>query len=296
MPSSDYSSSLSWEARHASVIHDGGLLHFRDTGQPGSTNRTVLMVHGFPQCACEWRLLANELGPDLRCIAPDLRGMGSSFKPANGYDAAHQAGDLLAMLDAAQVQQVDVVAHDLGGLPSLMLAALHPERVRSLALFEVPFLGFSGPGVIDVVNAYYHMKFHQDMDLAQGLIAGRERFYLQHFFNDFSYRKGWLSEAELDHYTSNLQAPGGLRGALEHYRALPVSAEQLAGLRQHRLTMPVLAYGAELALAEHCVNAVREVADDVRGGVVPECGHWVPDERPQWVAGQLHEFWRQHAA
>lgn len=276
------------EFSHSMVQAGDVSLHVVEAGQ----GQEVLFLHGWPSTWLEWRTVMASLATDYRVIAIDLRGMGDSEKPLYPYDANTIAIDIERLLNALGVQSAHVVAHDLGGPPAYVFASRNPVRTRSLAFFEAPFFGIVGDGVPDLTSMFWHFKFHAQVDLAVGLLSGRERTYLEYFFRCFSYNKTAFEREVVDEYVRCYSAPGGLRGGLEHYRSISKNAEICASLAKTPLELPVLAFGGETVLCSYVYDAAQLVARSVKGGVVPRCGHWIPEERPDFVVEELRRhFW-----
>ncbi len=143
---------------------------------------------------------------------------------------------------------------------------------------------------IDFLFAEWHFRFHQAPDVPEALVSGRERTYPAWFYQTFAYDKGAIGEEEIAEYLRCYSAPGGLRAGFAHYRAFPEDGRQVAGWAKIKLKMPVLALGGEWSLGEIARNLDGAVAEDVRGGVIPQCGHWVAEERPDYLVDQLLAF------
>lgn len=259
----------------------GGGLHALHSGE-GDT--AIVMLHGWPQTCREWSAVTELLSDQHQIITPDLRGCGDSFKPMTGYDAVTQASDVLALLDHFDVKQAHLVGHDVGGPVAYAFAASHRSRCASLSLIEAPLWGVVGDDVPDLLSMFWHLQFHQDVDLAERLIRGDIAAYLEHFYRDFGYNPDAISPAEVAEYVRAYSVIGALRASLMHYHAIPQTAEQLKELSTDKLTMPVAAYGSEMVMSGYCEAAAALVAEDVTGGIIPACGHWVPEEKPQAVA------------
>jgi pimeloyl-ACP methyl ester carboxylesterase len=145
---------------------------------------TVVLLHGYGETGDMWAPLAAELVRDHRVIVPDLRGMGLSDKPATGYDKKTEAQDIAGVLDALKADKVDVVAHDIGNMVGYAFAAQYPTRTTKLVLMDAPLPGV-GPWEEILKNPLlWHFRFGgPDMER---LVAGRERIYLDRFWNEFS--------------------------------------------------------------------------------------------------------------
>ena len=251
----------------------------------------VLFLHGWPQTGQCWGQVVEALEARVQAIAPDLRGFGDSDKPPAGYGMDVLADDAASVMDALDVSQAIVVAHDVGGPAAWALAATRPERVAAVLFLETPFLGVAVPGAENFVTRFWHLLLHQDVDLACWLIGGRERGYLDWFMRHFAADPD-RATAGLDLWAAAMAAPGALRGGFEHYRAMPANAERAASLLQTSLGMPVMAWGASRVMGSYCLEAARHVAPHAQGGVIEDCGHWIPEEQPTVIADLVKQLLR----
>jgi pimeloyl-ACP methyl ester carboxylesterase len=273
---------------HVATVNEVNI-HFVTAGQ----GDPVLLLHGWPQTWLTWRRLIELLRDEFTLIAPDLRGLGDSQKPAGSYDLLDAATDMRALVDHLGYEQVRVVGHDLGGLVSYALARLHPERVRQLVCADtpLPLLGVPLPGWEHIERRLWHWAFHAAPDMPEALISGRERLYIEWFFKNGTYNPAAISPADVDEYVRCYSAPGGLRAGFAYSRTRPEAAERLKELTgDAKLEMPVMGLGGALTLRDMVSKAFEQVAVDVRGGAIPDCGHWIPDERPEWLAEELRGF------
>jgi pimeloyl-ACP methyl ester carboxylesterase len=103
--------------------------------EPEDAQRTVLLVHGVTASHLAWAWLAEEM-PDARLIAPDLRGRGRSSHLPGPVGMSSHARDLVAVLDAFEVDRADVAGHSMGAFIALVLAAQHPARVGRAVLVD----------------------------------------------------------------------------------------------------------------------------------------------------------------
>ena len=278
---------------HHTTRANGVRLHY----VMGGEGDPVVLLHGWTQTWRGWRKVMPLLAESHTVIAPDMRGFGDSEKPAGGYDGLTVAEDIRQLVQGLGFDSFHLVGHDIGGWAAYPLAASHPEAVRTLALVDSlpPGLGFDELSVTEEMPLW-HMGFHTARDVAEMLVSGREREYLSYFYRTYSYDPAAISEEDVDEYVSRYSAPGGLRGGFEHYRAFFEDVRQnreLAG--RGKLGMPVLALGGDHSIGEGALWATREFAEDVRGGAVERCGHFVPDERPRDLAARLLAFFDEAA-
>jgi pimeloyl-ACP methyl ester carboxylesterase len=135
-------------------------------------------------------------------------------------------------------------------------------------------------------------------DLPEALIAGKERDFLSYFYRKYCYDPTAIGPDDIDEYLRTFAGLGGVRGALGVYRAIFETEaqvrERLGG--EDKLRMPVLALGGALSLGKHAAEMMRQVAEDVRGGPVERCGHFIAEERPEYLAERLLAFWEEDDA
>jgi pimeloyl-ACP methyl ester carboxylesterase len=127
------------------------------------------------------------------------------------------------------------------------------------------------------------------------LVAGRERQYLQAFYDARCFDPSAIGEADLDLYASAYSAPGAMRAGFELYRAFDRDAEDnLEALRRNgKLRVPVLAVGGAISTTGPLMQEMlQEVAENVTAVRVPRTGHWVAEENPKAVTSALLEFLR----
>ena len=255
---------------------------------------TVLLLHGWPSTWYEWRHVMPHLAARYRVVVPDLRGLGDSSRPQGGYDKKTIADDLWQLLAGTLgLGQWHLVGHDWGGPVAFALAAAHPEAIRTLAIVDVTLPGI-GPDISQGGKRWHH-AFHMTPDLPEALVQGRERAYLTWFYQAFSWQPEAFVPADIDEYLRTYTQPGALRAGFSYYRNIPRdSADNRALLDSgFRLPMPVLAVGGGRAEArgrgEEPAESLRVIADDVTGVVIADCGHFVPEEKPDELAAHLLE-------
>jgi pimeloyl-ACP methyl ester carboxylesterase len=275
---------------HKRAKVNGVTLHYVTAGR----GPVVLCMHGWPQNHREFLPLIESLADRFAFIAPDLRGYADSDKPYDGYEPKTIAQDMLALLAVEKVERFHILSHDLGGPPSVALAYLASGHALSLATIETPFFGLSFPGYVDPRVPYWHLGMHMNMDITRFLIEGREEQYLRHFFRDFAYNPAAFPESEVQQYVMQMQQPGNLRASLNHYGYIPQMAAQTAELAKSKLKVPMLAWAGRASFGDHCFDCAKAIAVSAEGGVIEECGHWVFEEKPDFIREQLGAFWAKH--
>jgi pimeloyl-ACP methyl ester carboxylesterase len=260
----------------------------------GGHGPPVVLLHGFPQYWRQWRLV---MGPLVRAgfavVAPDLRGFGQSDKPLSGYDVGTVSDDIRNLVRELGYPRVTVVGHDLGASVAYAWAAAHPDEVERLVLIEALPAGLEPrtPMVPELRGKpLWHLAFLATPDVPEALLVGREQVFLSYLFRTGAYDPLTFTNEDIHAYFESVAAPGGVRSAAAHVRAMPESASLNRRLAAQRLMMPVLAIGGEISFGGRMTDAARHFAENVTQAVAEKCGHWVPEERPVWLLDQLVEF------
>lgn len=255
----------------------------------------VVLLHGWPQTSYEWRRVMPRLAQRHRVIAPDLRGLGDTSRPLEGYDARTVAADVAELLTHhLGIGRFHLVGHDWGGPVAFALAAQHPQTVRTLTIVDVTVPGI-GPDISQGGRRWHH-AFHMTPDLPEALVQGREREYLGWFYREFCWQPGAIGPEDVDEYVRTYAQPGAMRAGFAYYRNLPRNVDDNRALLDagFRLPMPVLAVGGGRSEArgrgQEPELSLREIASNVQGMVVAECGHFVPEEQPEVLAQRLLAF------
>jgi pimeloyl-ACP methyl ester carboxylesterase len=252
----------------------------------------VVLLHGWPQTWFEWRRIMPALAERYTVIAPDMRGLGDSSRPATGYDKRTIANDIHQLVRKLGFEKIFLAGHDWGGPVAYAYACAHPEDVRKLAILDVtiPGEGWENIRQINRRSGIWHLAFHSVRDLPEALVAGRERTYLSWFYRSAAYNPTAISEAEIDEYVRCYSAPGAMRAGFEYYRAIFTDVDHNKENAKTKLKMPVLALGGERGFHVLPLRSMKELAGNVRGGVVERCGHWIAEERPEYLIDQFTAF------
>lgn len=265
---------------------NGTMLHVR----VGGKGPAVVLLHGYGETGDMWAPLAARLMADHRVVVPDLRGMGLSAHPEGGYDKATQARDIAAVLDQLHIDTFALVTHDIGNMVGFALATQQPDRVTRFALLDAPVPGV-GPWDEVLKNPLlWHFRFGgPDMER---LVAGRERIYLDRFWNEFSADPKKFDEASREHYARLYARPGGMRSGFAQFAAFDQdAADNRAWLATGRkLTMPVMGIGGAKSFGPAMAAVMRSAATNVSEGVIADAGHWLMEEQPDATVKMLAGF------
>lgn len=255
----------------------------------GGTGTPVVLLHGFGETGAMWNPVLPRLAAGHTVIAPDLRGAGASSKPETGYDKATMAQDIRALLQTLGVDQATIVGHDIGLMVAYAYAAQYPGQTTRLVLMDAFLPGIGNWKDMWLLRDLWHFHFYGEVPLA--LVAGRERIYLEHFWNDFAAdARHSVPEPDRERYAAAYAQPGAIRAGFEWFRNFERDAADFARMAQHRLRMPVHVIAGEKSGGSFLIEQVRLVADDVDGTIVPGVGHWLLEEAPGRVMPILQEY------
>jgi pimeloyl-ACP methyl ester carboxylesterase len=264
---------------------NGATIHTRIGGQ----GPAIVMLHGFADTGDMWALAASALADRHTIVVPDLRGMGLSSTPAGGYDKKTQATDVARVLDVLKIDQAALVTHDIGNMVGYAWAAQYSARVTRWAVLDAPLPGIGPWDEILRSPLLWHFNFRgPDMER---LVAGRERIYLDRFWNELSAHPEAIDEATREHYARLYARPRNMHCAFEQFAAFSQdTTDNKAFALKGKLAMPVLAVGAEKSFGTAQADVLRFVAGDVTGQVIADSGHWLMEEQPAATVAAIKAF------
>ena len=271
------------DSRFADV--NGVRMHYLIAGQGDA----VILLHGYAENCHMWKPLIAELAKTHTVIAPDLRGFGQSSKQETGYDKKTMAQDVRALATAIGVRSAQIVGHDIGLMVAYAYAAQYPADVDRLVLMDAFLPGVGDWQTVWLLRDLWHFHFYGETPLK--LVAGRERIYFEHFWNDFAADpKHSVPEADRKLYAAAYGQPGAMRAGFEVFRAFSQDATDFAQFAKVKLPMPMLVLTGEKASGDFLIQQGRLVADNVEGVVVTGSGHWLMEEAPGQVIPKLMSF------
>lgn len=279
-----------YESEYATV--NGFEMHYLR----GGSGSPVVLLHGFPQTSSAWSHQLGPLAEDHTVIAVDLRGTGDSGIPEDGYDTTQMAHDVHDLLTRLGLNDgIQIVAHDVGLWVAYPYAATWPTEVERMAVLDAPLPDesfFRWPAAnADGSPSAWHFGFFQEDPLAEQLIAGNEREFVEGLVRQWLVEDSAFTEDEYEFYADHLREPERLTAWMEVYRALGESAAQNERLQaQGPLTMPILAIGGEEAVGAGVGEQWKQYASNVDGRVMEDTGHWIAEERPAELTRILRTF------
>jgi len=254
----------------------------------GGQGPAVVFLHGFGDTGDMWAPIAARLVANHTVIVPDLRGMGLSAHPDTGYTKVNEARDIAGVMDALKVDKAQLVTHDIGNMVGYALAAQYPARITKWVVIDAPLPGIGNWDKILLNPLLWHFNFRGPD--AERLVKGRERIYLDRFYNELSADPKKIDEATRNHYAALYARPHAMHDAFEQFHAFTTDAtDNKALLAKGKLKMPVLA-GAGKSFGEGMGVELRFAATNVTVGIVPDSGHWIMEENPAATTKLVLDF------
>lgn len=278
-----------------SYVDVGGLrVHVAEAG-PGDGD-PVVCLHGWPQHWYEWRHLIGPLAAaGYRVICPDLRGLGWTDAPRSGYTKHQLAADMLATLDALDLDRVKLVGHDWGGWCGYLICLRRPERVERFLVLNIlpPFIRRSPAAFMSLWKLWYQVA------LAAPIVGKRNAARMGRLSENFYNRAGmglevWSRE-ERSSFLDYLAEPERTRATVQYYRSFQTrELPKLAVGRYTRgkmMTPTLLLFGTDDgAQNPRALRGVERAAPNFSYELVEGCGHFIADQRPELVAARALEF------
>jgi pimeloyl-ACP methyl ester carboxylesterase len=273
-------------------VDAGGLrMHVAEAGP--ADGEPVVLLHGWPQHWYEWRHVVPLLADRYRVLMPDLRGMGWTEAPADGYEKEQLARDVAALLDAEGLERVKLVGHDWGGFTGFLLCLHHPERVERFLALNIIHPWPRTRGVRGLLDAW---RLAYQLPLVAPLLGPRLTQVTDYV--GFVLRRsnpGTFTDEEVEAFAAPLREPARAAATAKYYRAFQLRelpALAIGRWRSLRLTVPtLLLFGTgDFAIRPETVQGFEPYADDMRLELVDSIGHFIADERPELVAQRAREF------
>lgn len=263
---------------------DGATIHVR----VGGKGPAVVLLHGFGDTGDMWAPLAANLARDHTVVVPDLRGMGLSSHPETGYDKRTQAADVHQVLANLHIDHAVVVGHDIGTMVAYAYASRYPKQTDRLIVMDAPVPGIPPWDQVVRLPALWHFDFGgPDMER---LVAGRERIYLDRFWDEFAGDPSKIDEATRQHYAQLYAQPGAMHSAFAQFRAIRQDADENKAALTTKLPMPVLAIGGAASFGANEAVVMRNAASNVTELVVPNAGHWLMEEATDTTIAAVRAF------
>ncbi|MGH6617516.1 alpha/beta fold hydrolase [Sphingomonas sp.] len=252
----------------------------------------IVLLHGWGETSYMWRYVIPVLvARGHTVIAPDLRGLGDTARPAMGYEKANIARDIHGLVAALGLgPRVTIAGHDMGGMVAYAYAAQYRDQVSRLVVMDVPLPGIDPWKDIAATPRTWHFRFFNVRDLPEMLITGQEGEFIRWLRSVEAVNTSALTAESEAYYAASYAQPGALRGGFEYYRAFARDEIDNRAFALQPLKIPVLGLGASGGLGGTIGILLRNVARDVKTVVIEDSGHWIAEEQPQQVIAALTDF------
>ncbi|QIZ00743.1 alpha/beta fold hydrolase [Streptomyces sp. S1D4-11] len=280
------------KVEHHTAHLNGIRIHWVSAG----SGPVVYLLHGFPETWYGWRHQIPELAEHYTVIAPDLRGYGATEKAKSGYDKRTMANDVIALMDHLGHDKIALIGHDRGARVATRFAKDHPDRLDRLVVVDnVPTRIVADTYDIALARAgYWFFTFLAVPDLPETLVQGREREFLTHFFQAWSYNPELFTPADIDVYVEAYRQPGALRAAFDDYRAGAIDTEQDREDADRLIACRTLViWGTEsdvVGRAYDLRDVWRQMVEQPEFLPIARCGHLTQEEQPHIVTSALLDF------
>ena len=285
--SSGFASKMPGTHHRAEV--NGLRIHFTIAG----AGEPVVLLHGFPMTSFYWRKIIPALAERFLVVAPDLPGCGDSDRPTSGYDKRSVAQTIHLLVQHLKLGPINLVSHDVGMMVAYAYASMFKAEVKRLVLTEASLAGLGLEKLFDAAKnpRMFHLPlFGTPNGLAEALITGREKLFVSHMMRQQAYDTTALDEDTLDVYARHLAAPGALHGGIEYFRTYTRDAADNREFAKTKLAMPVLTIGGLASFGRDLEGEIRPLAKNVRSVMIEDCGHYLAEERPEALMGELLRF------
>jgi pimeloyl-ACP methyl ester carboxylesterase len=267
--------------RQGNVAVTGATLHY----YIGGHGPVLVLLHGWPETSYAWHRVAPDLAKTHTVLAFDLPGLGQSSIPSSGFDADTTAHRIHDGVHSLGFSTVEILAHDLGALVAYPYAHDFSSEVSRLAVMETPLNGFGLEGA-------YGLSFHfllnaSPKPIPENIIDNDDvSTYLGMLFNGAHHPEAINQQ----YYFHAYALPATRSAGYEYYRAFAANAAFNQAAAATKITMPVMAMGAQYVFGPAVAASFSQVATDVRQVVVPDSGHFIAEENPTFLTACANLF------
>ena len=260
----------------------------------GGEGPAMLLLHGWPQTAAEWKPVLPALSAEHTVYACDLPGVRGSTNADDDFTKAGMADDIHAAITGADIGPIHLVGHDIGMMVAYSYASAFPDEVATLTVMDAPLPGSKAYDAIAANPSAWHFSFHMVEEVPEAVVGNSVEFYIRHFMTElWADPAGPLDEvvaASVSAYTD----PKTLHTGFEWYRAFPQDAEDNEAKFATPLPMPVLALNAgAISPGPFVLEMMKPLATNVTGGAIEGSGHWLTEEAPDEVASRILAFLKE---
>jgi pimeloyl-ACP methyl ester carboxylesterase len=266
----------------------------------GGSGKPLVCLPGWPQTWYSFHPIAAQLAEHYHVILLDIRGMGSSDKPAAGYDKKTMAQDVYELTRLLGLAEVSLLGHDIGGMVAMSFAFNYPSSTHKVVVADGghPSEGMRymsllpAPGAfetkMDGINPYvWWMSFNQVKELPEQLLAGRFRYLLDWLFRYVMVDEHKMLELDRQVYAAAYNDAESIRAANAWYQAFEQDMQDAKTYAP--LTMPVLGIASYVSY-QTMNRGLPEIAQDIEVVGLLDSGHYLFEESPAQVLAAVLRF------
>ena len=255
----------------------------------GGKGPAVILLHGFGETSQMWVPLMPLLAKDHTVIVPDLRGAGQSARTESGYNKKNMATDIHELVRGLKIDKAQVVGHDIGLMVAYAYSAMFPSETTKLILMDAFIPGVGDWTKVWLLRDLWHFHFYGPT--AEALVKGRERIYLEHFWNDFAAdSKHSIPERMRQFYAKEYARDNGIRAGFQYFKMFEQDAGELGELAKKKLDIPVMVITGEKASGQVLIDQAKLAANSVDGHIIKGKGHWLMEEATDEVMPLIVDF------
>jgi len=270
--------------KHQYAVVNGVNIHY----VIGGKGEPLLLIHGFGQNWYMWNRLLPELSKHFTVIAPDMRGVGESGKPAGGYDKKNMAVDMHELMTKLGFRHINLAGHDIGLMVAYAYAAQFPADVKKAALLDALLPGIEPVWSQVRAQAWWFGFFGQPH--SGEIVSGKVGLFFTDFWPTVGFQKNAFTPAERDEFIRAYSVPGATTGAFLWFGKFSQDAKDNVEFAKKKLPMPLLAMGADHSAGSYLAAHCRLVASDVHEVIIKDSGHWLVQEQTAQVEKGLLDF------
>lgn len=278
----------SWQ--HEYITSNGVKLHYVTAGE----GPLMLMLHGFPEFWYSWRYQISEFAQNYKVVALDMRGFNKSDKPKeqSDYRVDILVKDIEGVIKGLGYEKCTIIAHDWGGLIAWMFAYAHPEMVEKLIALNTPHPAKFVEGLKtpqQLLRSSYVFLFQLPF-IPELLIQAADYQFIEQAFKGMAVDKSAFSKSDIDTYKNATAKRGALTAMLNYYRNL--FKGKIFNQNWGILKIPTLMIWGEndTALGKELTYGTELYVEDLKIKYIPNCSHWVQQEKPELVNQYMHQF------
>lgn len=267
---------------------NGTKLHYVSGGQ----GEPLILIPGYPETWWAYHKVMPILATKYQVVVVEMRGMGNSEKPADGYEKKNMAKDIFELVKILGFEKVYIGGHDIGAHVAYSFAANYPESASRLVILDTPHpdAGMYHLPMLPIPGADYlypwWLAFNQVKELPEELLEGRMEIIIEWLFKNLLKDQKSVDDFDKAIYISAYNSKDAIRASNAWYQAFAQDIED--SKTYSKLTMPVIGIGG--SGYEMLQMSLPDTATDLQLKRVEESGHFILAEKPNETAEFIIDF------